>query len=302
MKKVIIGVFTFLFSLILIDFAFSMLMRKGLAVLSYDNRLRILKEEENKEIVIMGSSRGARNLDAKELEKLTKKSCYNLGFPGSDLTFHLFLLKYLIKINKVPKTIVLTLDGYSTLCETSSLTFRTDELFSYTDDDYIYERVNHEMKISESFAGVFNSTRYKLAYPKLFFRKKFISSYDTLDSHGNMLLSFYSPKYSKMSFEVKVNSDTNPKLSDNKLKAFKELISLSEKHRIKIIPVITPIFGIDEGANNFITGYFQSYNIPVVSYDVDYWKKHKSFFSDPVHLTKDGAFFFSRELFNKTQF
>ena len=70
----------------------------------FDNRLElVLNGKINKEVIILGSSRGANNIYAKQLEDSINQSVYNLSYLGSDVTFHEFILKTLIKYNKPPK-------------------------------------------------------------------------------------------------------------------------------------------------------------------------------------------------------
>jgi hypothetical protein len=69
-----------------------------------DKRLElVINGGINKDCIIFGSSRGARNIIAKQIEKETGLSSYNLSYPGSDIEFHEFLLRSFLKFNKNQK-------------------------------------------------------------------------------------------------------------------------------------------------------------------------------------------------------
>ena len=73
----------------------------------YDNRLKlVLDGEMNKDIIVFGSSKGAADVLASQLEKETGLSSYNLSYLGSDITYHDFVLETLLRYNKSPKKII----------------------------------------------------------------------------------------------------------------------------------------------------------------------------------------------------
>src|SRR6185369_9397880 len=88
----------------------------------------IIRNKNKTDILILGSSRSARDIIASELTYKTKLSAYNLGFPGSNIDFHMQLLKLIIDNEIAPKFIVLAVDDYSELIEEKSLSFRYDIL------------------------------------------------------------------------------------------------------------------------------------------------------------------------------
>ena len=64
----------------------------------YDKRLeKLLKGQVNKDVIVLGSSKGAGNILAGQLQSKTNFSCYNLSYQGSNVNFHYFILKTLLK-------------------------------------------------------------------------------------------------------------------------------------------------------------------------------------------------------------
>src|SRR5687768_6067609 len=107
-----------------------------------DNRIKyILEGKMNKEILVFGSSRGARDIMASRLEKQTGLASYNLSFPGSDIEFQEFLLRNLLKFNKPPRIIILTLDDPEEFYNTERIKFRYEFLYPYMN----YQPVKEEM-------------------------------------------------------------------------------------------------------------------------------------------------------------
>ena len=79
--------------------------------LEVDKRLeKLIDGEINKDLIILGSSRGARNIIASQLDSALGISSYNLSYLGSDITFHEFILETYIKFNNPPKIVVLVID------------------------------------------------------------------------------------------------------------------------------------------------------------------------------------------------
>ena len=97
-----------------------------------DRRLeKIVTGNIKSDILIYGSSRGARSVIAKVFTDSLGISAYNLSFPGSDITFHEYLLRLTLetKGNKKPKTVILVVDDSDELKVSKSLKFRLDRMY-----------------------------------------------------------------------------------------------------------------------------------------------------------------------------
>ena len=107
MKRFLIRFSAFILCFFIVDKAF-ILVRDSSPEREVDKRLEyILNGKIQSDLIIMGSSRGARSLIAKQITDSTGRSAYNLAFPGSDITFHEYVLRLLLetKGNKRPSTI-----------------------------------------------------------------------------------------------------------------------------------------------------------------------------------------------------
>ena len=113
--------------------------------LENDKRLEmVINGEMNKDLIILGSSRGARSIIAGQIEDSLNISAYNLSYPGSDITFHEFMLRSLIKYNDKPRVVLLAVDDTIEFVE-SNLEFRFDRLYPLAEYNYI----NNEIILSK---------------------------------------------------------------------------------------------------------------------------------------------------------
>ena len=106
MKKILIRLLIFAGCFFILDKAF-LLVRDSSPELEVDRRLeRIATGKIQADILVYGSSRGARSVIAKVFTDSLGISAYNLSFPGSDITFHEYLLRLTLetKGNRKPKT------------------------------------------------------------------------------------------------------------------------------------------------------------------------------------------------------
>ena len=90
-----------------------------------DKRLEfVLKGKINKDIIILGSSKGSRDIIASQLESETNQTAYNLSYPGSNIEFHEFMLRTLVTFNNAPKMVILTVDNPIQFLNESLINFR----------------------------------------------------------------------------------------------------------------------------------------------------------------------------------
>jgi len=143
MRKFLLRLLLFSCIFFVVDKLFYVLVAKAPS-LEADKRLEmILEGKMNKDILIIGSSRAAEDILASQIEKETQQRTYNLGYQGSNIEFHYFLLKTLLKYNKAPKTILLTVDNPSEFIPVKSLNFRYDRLYPLVKYNYITEELIH---------------------------------------------------------------------------------------------------------------------------------------------------------------
>ncbi len=262
-----------------------------------DKRLeQIINGEINKECIIIGSSRGARNIIAQKIENVTGLSCYNLSYPGSDIEFHEFILRSIINYNRKPKFVLLAVDEPLELLPTESINFRLDALYPLV----YYNYINNELiaRGEKNFLSrILCLSRINRSNFDL--RKKYPSALDTILDCGSMPISF---KRENRIFDYKEGGLQNQfylieNELPNKVKAFKNIQKMCNKNGIKLYIVFSPNFQqhnlsfenrIKELTNNN-AGYF-IYDTSNMVY------KDKSYFYDESHLQTKGAEIFTNEL------
>jgi len=264
--------------------------------LEKDQRLeQLINGKINHELIVMGSSRGARNIIAKQLQDSLKISAFNLSYPGSDIEFHEFLLNNLIKYNKKPKKIVLVLDDPSELCPSQSLNFRLDRLYPLSK----YDEINNELikRGEKSILSKFmmlariNKTNFNL-------KTKEFSPLDTLLNCGSMPISFQRS-------DREFSYDSNPKIYDRtnelkvKIRAFNQFQIICQTYNIKLVLVIPPNL---KKYNDSFEKRIREILLPNVTlYVYDHTNsvyQDKSYYYDESHLLINGAKIFTSELIN----
>jgi hypothetical protein len=259
-----------------------------------DKRLeRVINGGINKDCIIIGSSRGARNIIAKQIEKETGLSSYNLSYPGSDIEFHEFLLRSLIKFNQKPKIILLAVDDPSELLSSESITFRLDVLYPLVKYNYINNELiarGAKTKLSKILClSRINKSNFDL-------RKEHFTALDTIIDCGSMPISFQREnrtfKYDTSNQGYLIKNELHKKVN-----AFLNFYQLCNLNAIKLYFVFPPNFQeynfdfekrIKELTKNNVSCF--SYNFSNVVY------KDKSYFYDEAHLKTNGAVIFTSEL------
>ena len=199
-----------------------------------DKRLDyVINGNMNKDLIIIGSSRGARDLIAKQIEDSLNISCYNLSYPGSNIDFHLFVLKSLIKHNKNPKSIILVLDENTQLVTDKDLLFRFDRLYplsKYYINEELIKRKEKNFLSRFFFLSRINKSNLDI-------RKKKFTKKDSLMICGSM------PINSKIKSTLSYNNEGSYNLNNESkklTKAFKEFQELCSLKKIELFLVFPP--------------------------------------------------------------
>jgi len=290
-KTVLFGVLFFVFDKIFIVFIAISPSKE------IDKRLELLINGKiNKEIVVIGSSRGARNIIASELEMKTHHSAYNLSYPGSDIEFHEFIVRTLVKFNKAPKIILLSMDYPIEFLPDSILNFRLDRLYPLVKYNYINDELVSRGEKNKVMSYLFALHRMNKANFDIS-QKKF-TDLDTLFADGSMPISFqkkgknWTPstafkKYKAVN-ELKV-----------KRESFRKIIAICKQKNIKLVLVFPPLF-------DSMDMKFKERVLQLAGSNIDFYEyndenpiyKNKDYFYDRTHLKNNGALLFSDELAN----
>ncbi len=205
----------------------------------YDKRLEnILKGNMNKELVVLGSSKGATDILAGQLEKETGLISYNLSYQGSNVVFHEFLLKTLLKYNEVPKKVILVIDIPYEFIEEKTLKFRIDRLYPLSKYNYINkELINQKEKNILSWflcSARVNQSNFK-------FKNIKPPHFNPLDEYGSG--PYIIEKHSKdLDYSLKKETYNIKDELPYKIKAFKSIQKLCGENSIELTFVIPPNF------------------------------------------------------------
>ena len=247
----------------------------------------------NKDIIIVGSSRGARNIVAEQIENNTNLSSYNLSYPGSNVDFHEFIIRLLLKNNAAPKVLILTMDEDAQFKLNNSIRFRYDRLYPLVK----YEDILNELIIrgekNKYLTDFFVLSRLNNSNFDL--RKKAYSQMDTIRKCGSMPLSIqiknYQFNYSENEEPYNPN-DESPIL----LSAYSKIEKLCKENNIVLLNVVPPNFQkrsksferqLRKITNNTKIHFYNEQN-PIYS--------ESSYYANYGHLNTKGAYIFTSEI------
>lgn len=262
---------------------------------NFDWRMeKVMEGQVDADVLIIGSSRGARGIIASEITKKTGRSAFNFCYPGSNLMFHQFLFNTYLKFNKKPKTIILSIDDDFAFKESPWLSFRNNALYALTKYDYINEELIGQ-KENHPFSRYFNIARLRKIH--LNFGPPELEDTDILWKCGSMPIPFknksvvFGPRdTSNVSYDVSLEASWY-------VDAYKQIIDRCEELRIPIYVVLPPNYRplnpaflkrVEEvtpkSAEIFV------YNQAQKAY------ADSNYFYDPSHLRQNGASLFTKEL------
>jgi hypothetical protein len=253
----------------------------------------VINGKLNKDCVVIGSSRGARNIIASQLEKGTGRSSYNLSYPGSNIEFHDFLLKSLVKFNQKPKIVLLTVDDPEEFLPTTSLNFRFDVLYPLVKYNYINDEMIARGE-KNYLSKIFCLSRISIS--NLDFRKKHFKALDTLRNCGSMPISFQKEN-TTLIYNTHNQTYSIKNEEANKVKAFLSFQHLCLKNNIQLYIVFSPNY---QQSNVYFEKRIRQLMVRksgLFLYDSSKSiYKNKSYFHDGAHLQTRGAMIFTDEL------
>ncbi len=262
--------------------------------LEVDKRLeKMLNGDIDEDVIIFGSSRGARDIIAHQIEDSLSLAAYNLSYPGSDIEFHLFLLQTFLHFNKNPEIVVLTIDDQGELLPGTALNFRLDRLYPLAK----YKYINDEMikRKENTFLSRF-LVLARLNQRNFDIRKKHFSVLDTITSCGSMPISYQMKEKDFSYYNSPQIYDPTQELAV-KIKAFAKFQEICIANNIKLYLIFPPNF---KDYNALFEKRIRQITLPGISifvYDSLISSYHdKSFYYDNVHLQTKGAVIFTNEI------
>lgn len=296
MKKFLIRLVIFAVFFFIVDKAF-ILVRNASPELEVDRRLEsIVTGKINSDILIFGSSRGARSVIAKQITDSLDISAYNLAFPGSDITFHEYLLRLLLKTegNKKPTSIILVVDDSDELKPSKSLKFRLDRMYPLVQ----YKAIRDEMVKRKEKKPIVNEllVLHQLNKSNFLFKQRKFTKNDSIMPCGSMPISHQKKTFDKKYGTTIYNYSREDELIQ-KVKALRLFISYCKENDIQLIIAIPPNFrkvtrGFQKRMEQMLDGYGT-----VFMYDENKAEYQDSdYFFDNAHLQKTGSIIYTADL------
>lgn len=259
-----------------------------------DKRLELILEGKiNKEILIFGSSRAQHNLYADIIQDSLKQSAFNLGYRGCNIDFQVFLLKTVLKHNKKPKIIILTVDYDREFLEEKTLQFRYDKLYSLVKYPEITNELIFRKEISPFAVGLFSA---RIGWEQ-FLKPKPITRYDNWTKAGTVLLNFTAANFDK---KITQSKKYNPKFElTERLATFGEFQTICKKENIQLYVLVPPNFVIqNEEFVNRVKDLLIDKNTKFY-FENSQLFKNSHYFYDRSHLNKKGTIEYTHQLIKK---
>jgi len=260
-----------------------------------DKRLEYLVNGEvNKDIIIVGSSTGSRDIIASQIEDATGLSTYNLCYPGSNVEFHEFILRTLVKFNAPPKIALLVVDDNVELLYDESIIFRKDRLYPLVKYQYIWKELSKwedRDKLFSNFLVLNRLNKYNFDL-----REKRFTPIDTIRDCGSMPISW---KPEDMDFDYVSGERIYPEDKElpEKVKAYSKIIETCNTNNINLVVIFPPVYQTHsksfENRIRELSGegaYFYIYNTENPIY------RNEDNYFDETHLMQDAAIEFTNEL------
>jgi hypothetical protein len=282
----------------ILDKAF-IIVRNASPELEVDRRLEsIVNGKIQADILVFGSSRGARSIIAEQITDSIGISAYNLAFPGSDITFHEYLLRLLLetKGNKKPTSIILVVDDSDELKPSKSLKFRFDRMYPLVK----YKVIREEMVRRKEKKPFVNEllVLHQMNKSNFLFKQKKFTKNDSIMTCGSMPIS-----HQKKTFDKKYGSEAyNYSRKDEliqKITAMREFIAHCKNNSIQLIIAIPPNFrkvtiGFELRMKQLLGEYGS-----VFVYDEEKPEYSNSdYFFDNAHLQKTGSIIYTADFIN----
>lgn len=292
MKKFLKTIALFALLFYIVDKVAYFVLIKTTALHSDKKLEKIIEVGMDKELLVLGSSRGVGNIDVGQLEQQTRLSSYNISFRGSDIIFQEFMLELYLEYNDAPKMLLLIIDNPYMFEEGGSLKFRSDKLFPFANYEFINDKLidlgNHSIASKYIYSLRLHSSQLRFGKSR--------NNYSwEMDIFGTKLV--YGKSKSFDSYQKVSMEKYDLKESIEKVKAFKNIIAICKENNIDIHYIFPPnyhSFNVkfyhrflkELGPNPFVFVY----NKEESAYN------NQEFFYDESHLNAKGAQVFTSEL------
>lgn len=295
MEKFLKRAFLFLLFVFLTDKVFYVFLDNN-PKLEVDKRLEYLLEGKiNKDILVFGSSRGAEDIIASQIANETKKTSYNLSYPGSDIEFHYFILETALRFNSKPKMVVLAIDNPMEIIYAPSLNFRYDRLYPLSKYNYVNDKLieKGERTVLSHFLMLARMSKESFSYTM----KETSRNNPIMDCGSMPFLSLKST--SNFTFQDSLENYDIRNESSSKLEFFKQFQKRCIDNKIRLILCFPPNF---RTYNSQLQNRLRTISLPETEFFIydtlNPIYKNSDYFYDESHLNIKGAKIFTKELSN----
>lgn len=261
----------------------------------------IYNSNVNSELVIYGSSRAWVQFNSKMLADELNQSTYNLGVDGHNFKLQYFRHKELLRFNKKPKKIIMSVDIFSLKFQNelyNQQQFLPYMLWNVNIQDYLSKYIGfsvYDFYIPlfryKGSLNTFKTILFDLLGKEPEYRR--VNGYRAVE--GNWNNDFYNAKSKNDFYEVKIDSAT--------ANLFENFINECKNENIELILVFSPEY--IEGQNyvknreELITKYqnlANKYNLLFLDYSNNPICFDKKYYYNAQHLNKDGSEAFTLQL------
>ena len=255
----------------------------------------------NSDIIISGASRAKININPKIIEDSTGLNTYNLGINGYNFDMDYLRIKVLMKHNKHPKLMILSLDNV--MFGKRKTLFMLEQFLPYTSENDIYTT-------TKTYKG-FNNYDYKLPFVRYIGKTRIIRHSINILFNPSSNISLRYKGYAPQNIDWKDKWNTD--LFNNKkyplpvdtiyISLFDKFLKETKSEGIKIVFVYSPeyfkgqkIYTNRADILALLHRFANKYDIPFLDYSNDKISYTKNYFYNFPHLNSKGADIFTRKL------
>lgn len=292
MKKFIKQILIFALIFFIIDKAAYFILVKTSELQSDKKLEKILEGGMDKELIILGSSRGIGNLIGEQLENETGLTTYNLSYRGSDINFQSYIFKSYLLHNSVPQNLFLVIDNPALLDAEPVLSFRYDRLYPLAHYNEINDTLIKLKKHSIASRYIYC---LRLQSSQLRFNKiKPVNNW-IIDDYGSQIL--YGKSLYITNTSSKPTDDYTVEEDVEKINSLNQIQELCQEKNIKIHYIFPP--NLSSFNKGFLNRFLQLVPDDVSLFIYDDNKsiyKDEKYFYDESHLNHKGAELFTKDV------
>jgi hypothetical protein len=259
-----------------------------------DKRLgKLFEGGIQKELIILGSSRGQASIASWTLQDSLGLSTYNLAFGGSDILWHLFALESLLEKSNPPKVIVEIMDDPFYLTQSLTNGFRLDLLYPLVKYpqalEVLIEREEKDWLLAKLLVT------HQLSKSTYDFRTLPVAN-DTVVRFGAKPGRGKIKEEDKDFFRTETTYDVSEELL-RKRQALEKFQAIAKRNNIQVFYAIPPSYKpLNQEFVRRMKRLIPAESALFVYDEGDTNYRKDSLFSDPVHMNVYGAEYFTKDL------